>query len=168
MKQSILFLVIFFSQLYLGYSQTEKICGILPAMNGAIHYNETVEVSNATAEQLYINTKIWISEKFQNAQDVIQTDSETKLLTITGLISFPYDPPSNLRISMNIQFKDGKYKYELMNVYWIVKSRNIDNRLETIPVCTECRTKTLRVIDSAIKEFVNSLETKLNSIDFDW
>jgi len=167
-KKTIVFLIIFLCQLTNTFSQTDTICGILPVKNGLIYYSETVEINNATAAQLYNNTKIWISEKFQNAKNVIQTDTENTILTLTGLINFPYDPPSNLRVSMNIQFKDGKYKYELMNVYWVINSRNIDNRLEIIPVCTECRTETLRVIDFSIQEFTNSLKTKLNSVDFNW
>lgn len=76
---------------------------------------------NQTADQLFKKAKEWFALSFKSANDVIQlTDAETKTIIAKGEISFgmhsgKYIVPMYYGFTFSSQFKDGRYKYEIID-----------------------------------------------------
>lgn len=88
-------------------------------------YTGVVETdSTLTKNDLYINGKTWFAESFRSAQDVLQMEDK-EASKLIGKSNIEYN--SNvflssdrtrgwIRFTVNLQVKDGKYKYEISNI----------------------------------------------------
>lgn len=166
MKYLFLFIVLNFLTSTLSFSQNDTICGILPQKNGLVFYTEVVEKKGASANQLYSTAKIWISESFKESRPVTQADVENSTLSIKGLLN-DHDK-SKIGFNLNIQFKDGKYKYEITNIRIIIPQFDMDVTIESRPAISSCFQETLRNYDEIIKDLIEDLKIKLNSTDDNW
>lgn len=90
-----------------------------------------VTVPNQTAAQLYKGAKQWIALNFKSAQDVIQfDDSASKKIIVKGKkilnpgiiesVYFSY----RFCFALELQFKDGRYKYTFSNSELIFEKTN--------------------------------------------
>ncbi len=86
-------------------------------------YSEVIELPGKSKDQLYDQAKQWFIETYKDASEVIQNDDKAGG-TIMGKALLSYN--SNIyvgsagtkgviRYTIQISFKDGKYKYELTN-----------------------------------------------------
>jgi hypothetical protein len=168
MKNYLFFSCFYFSISLVSFSQVDTVCGIIPQKNGLVYYSGIIEVSQANAGQLYSNTKIWLAETFVDAKRVTQADVENSALAIKGLLNI--NSLLQYRINMNIQFKDGKCRYEITNIYTVIDKPylNIDRPVESDPPYTNCNEEYLIDFDKKIKGFINSLKDKLISVDYNW
>jgi hypothetical protein len=78
-----------------------------------------VSVDDMNAELIYSKTKEWIQTYYKNPNEVLKADIKNNMIRIDGFnvggykmrnlgIVFPYD----YSYSIEIQFKDGRYRYE--------------------------------------------------------
>ena len=107
--KKLLILVIGFN-ISLGFSQT-----VNEVSNG---YFEIVKVDSLKKIEIYNKLKEWISINYKSAKDVIQLDSEEKLITKGNfVVNFNVGEHSfNYRISntLILGIRDGKYKIDLI------------------------------------------------------
>ena len=98
---------------------------ILSYKDGIAHFSEVVEVKDAKAIDLYVNAVKWINQTFENPQKIIQTnDKELGLLTIKPTIN---QDLSYISFTMDIQVKDGRYKYDIYNMVISYNQRYLPN-----------------------------------------
>lgn len=82
-------------------------------------YSEVKEVPGKNADQLYSSALEWFAITFKSANDVIQLmDPVQKRIVGKGYkevhnIVRNQDVVLNMYFTLNVQFKDGRYKYEL-------------------------------------------------------
>lgn len=85
----------------------------------ALKYSDVVVVENATQNQLFDRSKIWLTKTFKSAKDVLQSSDATAGQLI-GKALFNFSPKSfmgseaikgTISYSIAIYSKDGKYKY---------------------------------------------------------
>lgn len=87
---------------------------------GKISYTEVVKIDSTSEEILYSRAKIWITNIFNSAKDVIQLDSKEDGIIICkgslkahGLNRGGRDMSVGyVHFTMKLSFKDNKYKYE--------------------------------------------------------
>jgi len=86
-------------------------------------YSEVVEIPGKTADQLYAKANEWFALTFKSANDVIQlNDPAEKKIIGKGVkrISYPdgrnqSELQLNMYFTLMVQFKDGKYRYEIQS-----------------------------------------------------
>jgi hypothetical protein len=99
--------------------------GIPVDENGKVNYNEVVRVDSVNAADLYLRAKHLFVDLFKSAKNVMQGSDDDESGTIvgraystmhisTGLGSY-VDLP--LWYTLKITCEDGRYKYELYNLY---------------------------------------------------
>jgi len=80
-----------------------------------VTYSDVVSIVSSNKDQLYNNAKIWFINNFKSANDVIQLDDKQAGHIIgKGLTQLP---DSRLWFTVDLQLKDGRYKYTLTNFY---------------------------------------------------
>jgi hypothetical protein len=93
------------------------------ATTGLIDYTEVVTVENASQAELYKRGKIWLASAFKSAKDVVQAeDKDAGFIIAKGVSqivikSVGMGTPQNLFYTLKINYKDGRYKYELTEFY---------------------------------------------------
>lgn len=80
-------------------------------------YVEIVEIDSLNKTEIYNNLKEWISLNYKSANDVIQLDTESKII-VKGNFVFSYTHGKtllNMRVSNILMFsiKDNRYKIDL-------------------------------------------------------
>lgn len=94
---------------------------------GLISFNKVNEVGNTTATELYQRALIWASTFYKNPTDVIRERDSingTILCKARFKISNPADKKTpvtdagNVMYSLKLQFKEGRYRYELTEINW--------------------------------------------------
>lgn len=153
---------------YQAFPKNDSICGIFPQKNGLIYYSEVIETNGLPAEKLYQNAKIWVSNNFMEAQKVIQTDINNTTLTIKGNTKVLDSKGVILDFTLNLFFKDGRFRYEITNLRSQIPQIKIDKQLETLPAIEKCLKETLFKYDDAVKELILSFSSKINSEEEDW
>jgi hypothetical protein len=164
MKNLIVFFLLFFS--LSSYSQ-DKICDLLPSKDGKVFYSDIIVVDKLKSEELYNNTKLWISQTFRSAKSVIEADVENNLLVMKGRLN--YVANGDTPFSLSLQFKDGRYKYELTDFESDIRisSMHIKRKIEETPFVKNCEEKGLRDFNSLIESFIKSMIDGINKND-DW
>ncbi len=150
------------------YAQVDTVCNLLPVKDGRVFYSDVITIENASTNDLYSTSKIWIAETFHDAKDVIQTDVENSLITLKALIPVPDDVNQKLRVNMIIQFKEGRFKYEITNIYFVINAIDLDNPIEKVPAFTDCKIETLQKFDDAIMSLIVDFRKKLCAADYSW
>lgn len=93
----------------------------LPLLTFAQEYSEVVEISGKNADQLYTKANEWFALTFKSSKDVIQlNDPIEKKIIGKGIkpIHYPvgkYDVTMNISFTLFVQFKDGKFKYDIQS-----------------------------------------------------
>lgn len=93
----------------------------LPLFSFAQQYSAVVEIPNKTAVQSYRTAKDWFAVTFNSSNDVIQLDDSIQKKIIGKGIKKVYYPVRKTNVAIDVyftlvvQFKDGKYKYDLNN-----------------------------------------------------
>ncbi|MBI1342132.1 MAG: DUF4468 domain-containing protein [Terrimonas sp.] len=87
--------------------------------------HKIIQADSISKNELYNRAMSWIAETFKSANNVIQLqDKENGKILIKGAIK--YDAPAfspgtnysgNFFFTLSLEFKDGKYKYDIDNVY---------------------------------------------------
>jgi hypothetical protein len=91
----------------------------MPLCLMAQKYSEVKEVPGKSADQLYSSALEWFAITFKSANDVIQlTDPVQKRIVGKGYKEVHtfvknLDVVLNMYFTLNVQFKDSRYKYEL-------------------------------------------------------
>lgn len=91
----------------------------LPLFSLAQQYSEVIELPNKSAVQSYRSANEWFAVKFNSAKDVIQlNDSIQKKIIAKGVQVVNHQigkvvAELNVFFTLIVQFKDGKYKYDL-------------------------------------------------------
>ncbi len=96
--------------------------------SGLITYSEVVEVSGATAEQLYNRMHNWFNSYFKSPSSVIQKkDAEAKkidgkhgITMYKTVVEKKQEKKYNagiVKYSINVAAKEGKYRYKITNIF---------------------------------------------------
>ncbi|AFD05948.1 hypothetical protein Solca_0833 [Solitalea canadensis DSM 3403] len=115
----------------------------LPFDNGRIAYTGVVIVDSVKMKELFVRAKEWTALTFNSAQDVIQMDDkEAGKLIIKAIDKVNISSKSlgmenittySLYFTLNLTFKDNKYKYELNNFrVMLAPSKEIPHPDETL------------------------------------
>jgi hypothetical protein len=94
------------------------------ATTGLIDYTEAVPVEGVSKADLFTRAKLWLAGSFKSAKDVVQTeDKDAGIIVGKGyspisLTFFGHAVPYQLHYTLKLNFKDGKYKYELTDLYF--------------------------------------------------
>ncbi|MFI5136777.1 MAG: DUF4468 domain-containing protein [Sphingobacteriales bacterium] len=115
-----LFLIFLSATLCLSVkAQVKDTIGLnLPIVNGTIMHEGIVDVPGKTKNQLFASAKTFLLETFVSAKAVIETeDKEDGVLNCKGIhqvvlkLNFMYDGSFNDEMIIQINCKDGKYRY---------------------------------------------------------
>ena len=164
-------ILLFLATLFLStsvWSQSETACDLLPVKDGKVLYSDVIQMSDVTASQLFTATKLWVSESFKDASEVIQTEAENSMIALKVLLPVAGSNGVDLDLDLNLMFKDGRYKYEVRNVVVLISAIDIKHAIEETPAYKECNMDTLRKFDNTIKGFIQSLKKELEEIDTSW
>lgn len=96
----------------------ENLSKVVTQTNGCIAISEIVQTPDVTAKDLYTRALLWVSQTFKSPKSVIQVQNpEMGLLTIKARTSVT--SLGSIEYSMTIQFKDGKYRYTITDIYFL-------------------------------------------------
>lgn len=148
-----------------SYSQG-FICDKIPAKNGRVHYEGVVMVDSVPSSILYNNAQLWIGKTFVSPKDVIQNEVSNSLIVVKGIID-----KTNTFV-LTIQFKDGRYKYEIsdfgIDMFVPGLNRRRSGPIESFPLFKDCKESALILFDSKIKKFIADLESGIKTNNSDW
>ncbi|RZK27684.1 MAG: DUF4468 domain-containing protein, partial [Hymenobacter sp.] len=94
------------------------------ATTGLIDYTDVVQVDGVSQAELFKRGKIWLVSTFKSAKDVIQAEDKDagiivgKAYSVINIQSGKFIVPAKLFYTLKLNFKDGKYKYELTDFYF--------------------------------------------------
>lgn len=111
------------------FAQTEKVAPKLPVdeKSGLISFNKVVEVNGISAGSLYQRAFNWANVYYKNPTDVIrEKDSVGGILVCKARFKVmnPADKKGlatdagNVMYTLKVQFKEGRYRYELTEINW--------------------------------------------------
>lgn len=95
----------------------------IDSLTGKIRYSDVINVENASSNELYLRAKAWFAHSFNSAQNVIQfDDKESGKIIGKGLFSvrtvtLGSHDAGNIKFTIEIQVKDGKYKYIITDIW---------------------------------------------------
>jgi hypothetical protein len=106
-----------------SFAQTE-----LPLNSaGKIEYTETVRVDSLNGQQLYSRAKQFFANTFVSTRNVTQlSDDDGKTIVIKYVIpitvvSMGFKQPAIVHVTLNLQTKDGRYRYSFSDFTWEYK-----------------------------------------------
>jgi hypothetical protein len=94
-------------------------------------YYKIIKVDSLSKEQIYDRSKEWIALNYKSANDVIQLDTENKII-VKGVFKIPYLNSEQIyNHSLIFSFKDSRYKVDIilnsMRINLSPKITNIEN-----------------------------------------
>jgi hypothetical protein len=106
---------------------------IFPEVNSRVKYTEIIEVEGGVKkEKLFEAIRKWFSDTYVSSKAVLEiSDKETGELSGKGSMTVFYKMPIvvgrdvNITYSISVWVKDGKYKYEIKNIFG--KYYTVDN-----------------------------------------
>jgi hypothetical protein len=88
-----------------------------------------IEIDSLNASEIYLNTIDWIKETYKNPDEVIKAKFENEKIRFDGFQEngmstnmFGLSTPFDIRYSIEISFKDGRFKFEPINLESYQKS----------------------------------------------
>lgn len=133
--------------------------------NGRVFYEGVVTVDSVSSATLYNNTKLWLGKTFVSSKDVVQSEVVNSLIVAKGMID-------NTTFTLTLQFKDGKYKYEISDFGFDFLIPGLNQRrkgpVEDFPLFKDCKEAPLLLFDSKIKGLITSLESGIKEVQNDW
>ncbi len=110
-----LFLIYLFLCSTFSYSQIDTIKIDYPKIKYVVN-----KVDSLNAEKIYIKTKSWIGTHYKNPSIVLKYDIKNETIRIDGLDNFSFSwmgtQTYDFTYTLNIDFKEGKYKVEFSNI----------------------------------------------------
>jgi hypothetical protein len=137
MKKIITACTLFLSYSMFTFGQNEHSEKFEYSESGINDYIVT-KVENKTTNEIYGKTINWIKETYKNPDKVIKMEIENEKVRINGVASdllFVKKMSFNLDYVIEISFKDGKYKFELVSLstegadYKKIPNFKTDNKL---------------------------------------
>ena len=92
--------------------------------NGQIYFSEVIELEGFSQNDLYLNAKEFFVNTFKSADDVIQMDDKEdaliigKPLSVITITVMGMGTEVKLYYTIKIQSKDGRYKYEIYDLFF--------------------------------------------------
>ena len=169
MKKLVVVLIYLFP--LISYTQIDSICGIMPKKDGQVYYSEVIECENVTAAELYSNAKIWIANTFVDAKSVTAADVENTSLVIKWKTEVSFT--ETIRSEIILVFKDGRYKYELTNVYAELSAPSINMAMDVTfyswyGKCDDAeKYNMILYFDDKFTKLINSMNDKIKTLS-DW
>jgi hypothetical protein len=155
MKKLILLLLVISPFITLtSFSQMDKTTSInnFPINEkGEVVYTEIVKIDSTDSKELYVKAHEWFANTFNSAQNVVQLDDKDAG-TIIGKGVFEFDETVMVvwvNFTIEIQTKDGKYKYTLSN--FIYKGYRIEEITFDTSDIQKLNLKILSIIDGLKK-----------------
>lgn len=184
MKKLITLILIFTT--FNGYNQIIK--DFPTDENGDVNFNEVVQIEDVNKDELYLRGIQYFANEFKSANDVIQMkDKEASIIIGKGFTNFyvtVLGVPSeiNLWFSIKIQSKDGRYKYEIYDLYyktvdgqmagtvvpfsnWFDESNYFKRNGKVRTINEQYKDKTLSEIESLKESIKTSMEKSTSSIE---
>ena len=125
-KQILMVMMVLFLAPIANYAQESTTLPLDPKTN-LINFTQVKEVGNTTSMELYQRALSWASTFYKNPTDVIRerdSISGSILCKARFKISNPADKKTpvtdagNVMYTLKLQFKDGRYRYELTEINW--------------------------------------------------
>lgn len=117
--KSIITLLFFLPVIVFAQKKTYTISELVPidSTSGDVVYQGVVQVEGATAADLYSRAKTFYLKTFNNSNAVIQADEPGKRVGGKGYIMLKQKESGlfsqgEYKVTMDIQVKDGRYRYE--------------------------------------------------------
>jgi hypothetical protein len=150
-----------------SFGQTQK-TNIYPVVNGEIVYMSVVNVDSTKSNELYVRANEWFVNTFKSAKDVIQlNDKEAGKIIGKGFFSTGL---FTIHFTIEIQTKDGKYKYAFSN--FICKSMEGSHYENTCNLEEWLNSKKVRKIDENINanvlNLISDLQKSMNTNKNAW
>lgn len=147
--------------------------------NGIVTIDEVVQANSRTQKQMFDNSILWVNETFANPKSVIKSREETiGLLTLNIMIpqgKDKTDPSSWLDVSLKLQFKDGRYKYEISNIWqrWCESFHSYGAKDEKYGdwiahISSEARATWKSDLLKDIKPVIDNMKSNIMSTSNDW
>jgi len=94
--------------------------------NGNLYFTEIIQVDSVSRNQLYLRANQFFVKAFKSSKDVIQlADKDDGLIEGKGFsIIIEAGVELQMWYSLKIQSKDGRYKYEIHNLYFLYGTRS--------------------------------------------
>lgn len=109
----------------------------IDSMSHKVSYQGIEYVSSVSKDELYIRAREWFARIFVSAQDVIQMDDKAAGKIIgkgvyknlkTGIF---VDNTTTIYYTVSITVKDGRYRYEISDIYREIFSQDFSNYTTT-------------------------------------
>ena len=117
-------LFLFFLLIQGSFAQDRNYIPELKVKDNKVIFTEVIQVPEASKEELYLRARGWFADAFKNADEVLQLDSRedgamvgkgiTSITLQTGIMPVPMD----VYFTVKIFCKEGRYKYEITNIYY--------------------------------------------------
>ena len=91
----------------------------IDSASGNAMYKETIKIDD-TKDKLYLKGKEWLANTFKSAKEVIQMDDKEagQIIGKRNMeVSIRGNYAGHINYTIALYFKDGKYKYEIKNIY---------------------------------------------------
>ena len=136
--------------------------------NGIVEYSGVVQAPELTKDQLYDKCLIWFAEQFKSANDVLQY-KDKQSGTIIGKGVFVQGSNYKWRFTLKVEFKEGRFKYILNNIYQEYGDKTYPFEELVFPTSfKKIAIKRARKIEAEdIKPIINSLILEIASVDED-
>lgn len=157
-----------------GIVGQEKYLDTFPLKDGKVTYSAVIQTDGIAKDELYKRAKIWLA----NNTEIIKFDDKD-LIVGGGVfllkLSFPLKSTKiYVRQIISIEFKDGKYKYDISDFrinYFDVSNGNahqLDFPLEK-PKRLALSKRKLKKIDPQVKDLISSLDKAMKTpIEDNW
>lgn len=168
MRNILIIQLFMFFLLQIASAQTDSICGVLPIKNGKIIYSDIVNFDSIKAEQLFVNTKIWISESFGSAKAVTESEVENSFIAIKGFVKLQNDNQIEIDFLFNFYFKNGGLKYEVKDLFMRIPSVKINTQAEKLPAFKNCQMETVNKFDISLKSLIENYLNRMKELSQAW
>lgn len=148
----------------------EKLLDILPLVDGVVNYSGVIQVDGISKDELYSRAKKWFVITYKSAKDVIQLDDKENGNIIGkgkfGIVYYAREPYIDHTISISV--KDGRFKYEIMNMVYSDKQGDKFS-IEDFPNGWAGKKKLYTTVDTEVNALIASIEKgmKTKTVD-DW
>lgn len=90
--------------------------------SGKVTFTEVIEVPNVSQSELHTRAHVWLATSFSSANEVIlMNNRESGQLIGKGITTLRSgEQPSKLHFTLHLQFKDGRYRWEMTNLAYSV------------------------------------------------
>lgn len=156
----------------------EKLLDSVPMKEGKVIYEGVVVTDSVSQSELRRRAKKWFIDAYKSSKDVISMDEADEIIG-KGILktkyqaNFMYIYDADLWHTVDLQFKDGKYRYiinDFRTKYTIPRYQNIAAQDVEFPLedwgkggRKENSKKYLIQVDEHVRALIKSIETALKS-----